>query len=129
MAVPALGRHQARTRLQERIETGLVVLGAAIAEAVDRHIDETRIDRREGLVVQPEAAHPARPEILDHDIGAAHQAMDYLAPLGRGKVERERALALVPSKKAETEVAERVALEAFDLDHVGAHLAEDHRAV
>src|SRR5205085_1831888 len=62
-------------------------------------------------------------------IRAAHQAVDHLAPLGRSKVERKRALALVPAEKAEAEVAERVALEAFDLDHVGAHLAQDHWSV
>src|SRR5579864_1757692 len=116
MTAPALGRHQARTRLQQWIEAGLVVLGAATADAVDRHIDEARIDRRQRLVVQSEAAHPARPEIFDQDVGAAHQAVDYLASLGRGEVQREGALALVPSEKAETEVAERVALEAFELD-------------
>src|SRR6516225_659376 len=112
MAPAALGRHQARARLQQRIETGLVVLGAAIAETVDRHIDEARIDRRERGVVEPEAAHPSRPQVLDHDVGAAHEAVNYLAPLAGGEVEREPALALVPAEEAEAEVAEGVALEA-----------------
>jgi len=115
MMVSALCRHQATSApATADSKPGWLCSGAAVAEAVDRHIDEARIDRRERLVVQAETAHPARAQIFDHDIRAAHQAVDHLAPLGRSKVERKRALALVPAEKTEAEVAERVALEAFD---------------
>src|SRR5271157_6267011 len=125
----ALRRHRARTRLQKRIEAGLVVLGSAISEPVDRHIDNARVARRQAFVIEAELAHPARPQILDHDVGLVRESMDDFAAFPRRKIDGDTALALVPAEEAETEIAKRIALEAFDLDDLGAELREYHRAV
>src|SRR5208283_4072831 len=45
------------------------------------------------------------------------------------KIDGDAAFALVPAEEAETEMAKRIALEAFDLDDLGAELREYHRAV
>src|SRR3984957_19725933 len=127
--VAALRRHHARARLQQRIEAGLIVFGAAIAERVDRHIDDARGWRPEAFVIEAELAHPARAQVFDHDVGFVCESVDDFAALIGRKIQREAAFALVPSEEAEAEVAKRVALEAFDLDNFGAELREDHRAV
>ena len=125
----ALRRHHARARLQQRIEAGLIVLGAAISERVDRHIDDARVARGQRLVVEAELAHPAWPQILDHDVGLVGEPVDDFAAFCAREIQGDAALALVPAEKAETEMAKRIALEAFYFDNFGAELREDHRAV
>ncbi len=127
--VAALRRHHARPRLQQRIEAGLIVFGAAISERVDRHIDDARIARREAFVIEPELAHPARAQVLDHDVGLVRESVDDFAAVIGSKIQGDTALALVPSEEAEAEMAKRIALETFDLDNFGAELREDHRPV
>src|SRR5208337_4204668 len=112
----ALRRHRARARLQQGIEAGLVVLGSAISEAVERHIDDAGVARRQAFVVEAELAHPPRPEILDHDVGPVGEPVNDFAAFRGRKIEGDTALALVPAEEAETEMAKRIALEAFDLD-------------
>ena len=125
----ALRRHHARTRLQQRIEAGLIVIGSAISERVDRHIDDARVARRQALIVEAELAHPAGAQILDHDVGLVDEPVDDFAARGRSRDLRKAALALVPAEKAEAEMTKRIALEALDLDNFGAELREYHRAV
>src|ERR1700683_4345784 len=127
--VAALRRHHARTRLQQRIGARLIVLGPAISERIDRHIDDARVARRQTFVIEAKFAHPARPQILDHDVRLVGEAVNYFAAFRARKIERDAALSLVPAEKAETEMAKRIALEAFDLDYFGAELREDHRPV
>ncbi len=81
------------------------------------------------FVVEAEFAHPARPQILDHDVGLVGEPMDYFAAFRAREIQRNAALALVPAEEAETKMAKRIAFEAFDLDNFGAELREDHRAV
>ena len=70
---------------------------------------------RQRLVVEAEFAHPAWPKILDHDVGLVGEPVDYLATFWTREIQRKSALALVPAEEAETEMAKRIALEAFDL--------------
>ena len=81
------------------------------------------------FVVEAELAHPARPQILDHDVGLVREPVNDFAAFRGRKIDGDAALALVPAEKAETEMAKRIALEAFDLDNFGAELREYHRAV
>ena len=82
--VTALRRHHARARLQQRIEAGLIVIGSAISERVDRHIDDARVARRQAFIVEAELAHPAGAQILDHDVGLVDEPVnDFAAAVGR----------------------------------------------
>ena len=121
--VTALRRHHARARLQQRIEPRLIVLGSSIPKRVDRHVDDARVARCEALVVETEFPHPPRPEILDHDIGLVRKPVDDFASFGAREIDRDAALALVPSEKTETKMAKRVALEAFDLEELWRRVA------
>ena len=100
-----------------------------IAERVDRHIDDAGIRLRERVVVEPEALHAAGAEIFHQHVGLFGEAIHDVEAFAIVEIDREAALALVPSEEAETETAKRVAFEIFDFDHIGAELREDHRTV
>src|SRR6202167_6396317 len=123
--VAALRGHHSRTRLQQRIEARLIVLGPAISERVDRHIDDARVARRQTFIIEAKFAHPARPQVLDHDVRLVGEAVNDFAAFRAREIERDAALALVPAEKTETEMAKRIALEAFDFNNFGAMLRED----
>src|ERR1700722_15282399 len=125
----ALRRHHARARLQQRIEARLMVIGAAVAERVDRHVDEAGIRFRERVVIEAEALHATRAEIFHDQVGLFREAVDDVEALTIVEVDRKAALALVPSEKTQTETAKGVAIQIFDFDYLGAELRENHRTV
>src|ERR1700674_2177314 len=120
---------QSRSRLEQRIEARLIVLRPAAAEAGNRHVDQTRIQSGEGLVVEAHLAHPAGPEILDQDVGPFGETVNDFPSFGRFKIHRYPALALVPAQKGEREMTDRVTVHTLDFDYVGPHLRKNHRAV
>ena len=87
-------------------------------------------------MAEAEPLHHAGPEVLDQHVGLADEAMHQGDRLGMLQVEREAALAgvelaeigalAVAQRRAQAHV---VALGRFDLQHVGAHVGEQARAV
>ena len=81
--------------------------------------------------------HRARLEVLDQDVGAFQQAQQHRAAVGLADVERDGALVAVDADEVagvvvverRAPVAHLVALRRLDLDHVGAVVGQDHRAV
>ncbi len=64
--------HQAADRLDQEVVAWQ--LGASVAtESSDRAVDQVGTDRAQVLVTQSQFLHGARPEVLDHDVGAGHQ--------------------------------------------------------
>ena len=52
----------------------------------------------DGLVVQAEAGQPARPEVLDHDVGAVGELAGERGVRRVGEVEHDRALVAVDAQ-------------------------------
>ncbi len=117
-----------------------------LAVASDRAMDVAGIADGKGFVVDSQPLGDAGPEFLDHYVAALMQAQKDLLAGGRFEIEPERLL-VAPQR------VERGALKAalgapahaggagllgapprgrtglLDFDHVGAEVAEDHRAV
>ena len=76
------------------------------------------------------------PHVLDHHVGGARQRVRDVAPGRRAQIDRDAALvAVVALEEARLAIQERtpvprqIAADRFDLDHVGAEVAEDGGAV
>ena len=92
------------------------------------------------LVAEALAVHDAGAEVLDEDVGVAHQAADELDAARLADVDADAALVAVEALEVGAAdvrrqaagavgVADRVAAAGLlDLDHVGAHVAEQGRA-
>src|SRR6185295_14836512 len=112
--------------LGDLIVPGPITVRAGLSEARDGAVDQPRIDRRERLVVDTEPALDVRPEVLDHHVGLAHQALEDLDRPRVLEVERDRALVAMQVEEVEAE-GRRVPFDFFarlDLDDVGAHVGE-----
>ena len=92
------------------------------------------------LVAEPLAIHHAGAEVLHEDVGVAHQAADELDAAGLADVDADAALVAVEALEVGPADVRRQAAGAvgvanavaasglLDLDHVGAHVAEQRRA-
>ena len=70
-------------------------IGAVLAEAGDRAIDEPRIDRAQAFVVEAVALQPADLEVLDQHVGVRREPPDERAPFLRLEIGGDRALAAI----------------------------------
>jgi hypothetical protein len=146
IAMPNLGRpaiglarhaHDAAHALRDDVEAAFLPVGAGLAEAGNRRIDDARVDFLDRLVVDAELFGDARPEILDDDVGRGGELHEYFLALRLLHVERDALLVAIEHRKAIAlvvdlglEAARAVAFgKSFDLGHVGAHVREHQRAV
>lgn len=97
---------------------------------------EPRIDRRQRLVVEAEALHHARPEILDDDVRLFGEPVNGVDRGGLLQVERHAFLARIQLAEGGARAvaqrrprAQHVAFERFDLHHVRAEVGEQPRAI
>ena len=101
-------------------------------KAFQRAIDQPRVDLRQVLGPQPALGHRARREILDHHVGRLQELHQDRPALGRIGVERQALLVAVEvAEEAGAEAAQlprAVAVDRFDLDHLGAEVGQDHAA-
>src|SRR2546426_3832132 len=63
-------RGEAAQCLDEEVLAGPVAIGAPLAVARRRDVDEARIEAAGAVPVEPEAPHDAGPEVLDEHVGA-----------------------------------------------------------
>ena len=91
--------------------------------------------RGQARVVQAELLGEAGPEVREDDVGAGQQPLDHRAGAGVAQVEWQRVLAAVArdevarlAGRQRRQVADRIASERLDLDHVGAALGQELRA-
>ena len=126
-------RHQAALGLDHE-----VVAGPLVAEARDGAVDELGVLAPEPLVAGAEPVGDSRPEVLDDDVGAPGEASKRLLRLRAREVERDAPLAPVDREEigglaSHVGRAPRARLvtvaRSLDLDHVGAEVGEQHRAV
>ena len=74
---------------------GLVGVGALLAEAADRDVDDAGRDRADGGLVEAEPLDHAGPEVLHEHVGAGGQPLDDVGALRGLEVDGERALVAV----------------------------------
>jgi hypothetical protein len=89
---PALG-------LDDQVLPRARPVGALRPEASGGAVDEARIEAGQGLVVEPQALHDARPVVFHHDVAEPRQAVDNLPAPVLLEVECETALAAIEAEK------------------------------
>ncbi len=138
LAVRRAGQvHDAAHALDDEVVAGAVGVGAVLAEAADRAVDQPRILGAQGLVVEAEATESADLEVLDQHVGTAGERADDGASLLGAEVDGDRALAAIGGVEiggigAAVGVLDEgrppcprvVAGGRFDLDHLGAEIGE-----
>ena len=130
-------RRQRRQALDQVVVSGPSGIGAGLAKAVQAGIDQPRVDREQIVGAELEASHRRRPHIVHEHVGVRRQPEQGGAATGLLQVEHDRALVAVALQvhRAHLGMAHRccephdVAVGAFDLDDVGAVVAEDHGRV
>ena len=137
LVVVALAPHHARQRLRENVLPALVGERPGLAEAGAEGADDARIDLGELVVAKAHALHHAGAEIVDDDVGVAHEIVDDRLAVGLAQIERDRALVAVEA--AEHRIVEPVGIVGdrgareiagagpLDLDDVGAVVGEHLR--
>ena len=95
-------------------------------------INQPRVARAEGGVVQAEFLHGLGFEVLAHDVGGGNQAQHHLAAPRALKIQRNAFFIAVKQRvKAGThaqQLAGAVAAHRLDLDHVRTHVPQRHAA-
>ena len=112
------------------------MIRTARAEPAQRAGHQARVEVRETCVVKPHRGQHARPVVLDQHVAPLDQPRQRGAALVAAQVEGQRLLVAVERGEIPGEpvaddalAAQRVALpRGFDLDHLGAHVGEHHRA-
>ena len=115
--------------------------GAGIAEAADGGVDELRVAGVQRLVAEAEPVHHAARVVLDEHVRGVNQCEQRVPVCGTFEVEHDAALVAVDATEVAAVEAVGVRLRVgvveaghvagrrFDLDDVGPHVGEDHRAV
>ena len=131
--------HEAAHALRHQIVAGALGVGAVLAEAGHRAIDQPRVFRRQALVVEAELGEPADLEILDQHVRAlgqlVHDAAAFLvlevgfdrtlAAVGGMEIGRADMLAVGAFDEGRSPAAGVVAgALALDLDDVGAEVGQ-----
>ena len=129
--------HRPAHRLRDRLVALEPAIRAIAAEALDRRVDEARVEVAQHVPAQPEPVHRARPEIFQQHIGLLDDLLEQPLPLLGLEVERQAPLVGVEQQEKEAVGALDVgvhgsrhiaALRLFELDHVGAEKRHDLRA-
>jgi hypothetical protein len=133
-------RHDAAHALDHEIVARTLRIGAGLAEAGDRAINELRIDGFQAFIVEAVFLEASDLEVLHHDIGFGGQIAQQLLAFGLRHVDGDRLLAAIGG-----EVIGRIAARSirigdegrapasrivtfaglFDLDHLGPEIGED----
>ncbi len=117
--------------LHDLVERRPLLIGSG-QEALQRTVDEARVDLLQMRRPQLALGHRARREVLDQDVGRLQQLDEDRPALRCIGVEREALLVAVEvTEEAGTEAAQlacAVAVHRFDLDHLGAEIGQDHAA-
>ena len=113
-------------RLHDQIHGRVVAIGAGLAVARARAIDQARIDLVQGGGADAQAIHHARRKVLDQDVGPrGHLAQQFAALFGL-EIERHRLLVGIEHGEWQggaahvATAAQMLAAERLDLDDLGA---------
>ncbi len=114
---------------------GAVPVGAGLAIAGNGDVDQSRVDRLQGLVTQPQALHHARAELFENNVVVLHQLPHHLQRFGTLEVQGQAALVAVEigvaggnpgivGRQHPQQIHARRRLDAQDL---GAHVRQQQR--
>ena len=129
--------HESGLGLRHRVVARQVALRAVLAVAADRAVHEARIQRRVCSMPKPSLSRLPGLKFSMNTSAPSRRRFSTSAPFGALQVEREAALVAVDAEevRAPAVADERpprprivAGLGFLDLDHVGAHVAEQHRA-
>jgi hypothetical protein len=128
--------HQPRLALDDHVVAGLRSAGAGGAVAGDRTVNEPPVQSAHPIGPESQPLERARPEVLDEHVGVANQVLEQLAAFRRFQIDGNALLVPVDTQEiGAPAVHERcprsrvVAMAGvLDLDDLGAHVAEQHRA-
>ena len=128
--------HKPAHRLGDEIEGGPVAIGSAGAKAGEAATDQRGVQRLEPSPVKAHRRHDPGSEILDQHIAARDQLFEHRAAITAAQIQGQRALVAVERREIPAQPvphrplpAHRVArARGFDLDHLGPHIGQDHRA-
>ena len=129
--------HETARRLRDQIVAGEVTTAGG-SEPADRAVHQTRVDLAQLLVPESELGHRSRPEVLDNHVTGFRQIEQLLARRFVFEVECVRLLVPVHGQEVRGVLAEPWRTPgpgvvtftwAFDLDHLCAEIAEQHRCV
>ena len=129
------GVHHAGEGLHGEVHGRVVAVGAIAPIARGGRVDEPREARLQRIPAQAQPVHHAGPEILHQHVGGLQQAQQQRAALFGFQVERDGALVGVEHGERQRRaartlaVAQAVAFERLDLDHVGARHGQQERAI
>ena len=128
---PGMAGHAGQRQVVD-IVPGAVLIGAGLAVAGDRHIDQPRVDRLQRLIAQAQARHDTGAELLEQDVMALDQLTHNLQRLGLLEVQGQAALvaievgvagrgATIMGRQHTQQVHPRGR---FDTQHLGAHVRQ-----
>ena len=129
-------RHQAAFGLDQEIVAGAVLRGPRAAITRYGAINQPRVVCAQLLISEAVFFHGPAPQILDQDVGCHRQIVGEFLPLFRFQVDHDAFLVSVRDLEIgafavlerRAEMTQVVALRAFDLDHLGAQVTQDHGA-
>src|SRR5262249_31422157 len=128
--------HDAGLALNDEVVARAAGLRAGLTEAGDGAIHEPRVETAQRFEAEPDPLHRPRTEVFDADGALARELSEDLEALGGLEVERDALLSAVDGHEVrrlaadERRPASRVVALArlLDLDDLGAHVGEHHRA-
>ena len=130
-------RHETRLGLNHGVISGSVGVRPGRAIARNRAVDQPGMERVHLFVPEPESIETAGPEVLDQHVGGHQKAPEHFLALGHPQVQRDALLVSVHRdevgappvhewwKRARIVARSRL----LDLDHLGAHVRHEHRAI
>src|SRR5262249_10521633 len=114
---------------------GLIAVRPELPETGDRDENDVALERLERRVAEAHRVHGAGAEILQHDVGFAHQRGEYLLAARAAQIEADRFLAAVIDGEINALAAHHgrmparfLAADALDLDPLGAEIGQHHAA-
>ena len=138
-AVTGLGkqRRNAGGALHQVVIGGARAIRAVLAITDQTCIDQARKLGAQLLIAQTEAFHGARPHVRDEHIGPGNQAARHLQAIGMFEIEHDTFFVAVEVHEIRThagmahraQAARAIAARRFDLDDLGAHVAQNARGI
>src|SRR6516165_9493061 len=133
----ASDRHRTPRRLRNHVKGEVILIGAVVAEALDRDIDDARVDFADDVIAKAEPFDDAGGEILGKDIGLFDQPAQNGAPLVGLQiggdallvgVEQHEVLGIDALFVGRCAAALLAPGRLFDLDHLGAEPSQGQGA-
>lgn len=134
---PAGGAHQAAHGLADDVVARALGIGAVVAKAGNRAVDDGGVDFFQIFIAKAQLFHHAGAVVFQHNVRLLHQLAENLFALLAFQVQRHAALVAVQVHEIGAfavhngEVAARIVAAARQLNfrHLGAHVCQHHAAV